>query len=75
VRGTRLRIADLRLRPAYISLADSSPDPARRVGPTPPDRHPGGDSSRHPGVNTVRPRCAAGAACWPQGPDACSKTA
>jgi hypothetical protein len=27
VRGTRLRIADLRLRPAYISLADSSPDP------------------------------------------------
>ena len=39
VRGTSLRIADLRFRPAYISLAASPPDPARRVGPTPPD-HP-----------------------------------
>ena len=39
MRGTRLRIADLRFQPAYISLADSPPDPARRAGPTPPEHH------------------------------------
>jgi hypothetical protein len=34
VRGTSLRIADLRCRPANISLADSPPDPTRRVANT-----------------------------------------
>ncbi|MFC5210932.1 hypothetical protein ACFPM0_30895 [Pseudonocardia sulfidoxydans] len=63
MRGNSLRIADLRSRLAYISLADSPPDPARRVGPTPPEHHRGGGSSRHPGLNTVRPRFAAGAPC------------
>jgi hypothetical protein len=61
VRGTSLRIADLRSRPAYISLADSPPDQARRVATTTNAHHPVADSSRHPAIKTVRPRYAAGA--------------
>ena len=65
VQGTFLRIAELRNQPAYISLAVSPPaSPRRMVEPSPDPHQPSRGprrSSRHPGVNVVRPRFAAGA--------------
>ena len=49
-----MRIADLRSRHAYISLADSPPDPARRAGPTPPAHHPW--RSSQPTIISASPR-------------------
>lgn len=73
--GNSLRIADLRFRPAYISLADS-PTQTLRVAThshTPAHHRPG--NRLGPGLKTVRPRCAAGAPPCPRDTAAYSKAA